>query len=192
QWLVRKRISTDPIPAVPRPPEELARAVGELARCPFNRSQWMEQARPLVSRLRPKVEQVLGVMAFPPPTPEGFSAPDWIYKIHVAAAMVLANVDSAPWAGSLRREALFDLALGPTDWCVDAAVIALATLAEAQPEIVPEVSEVLLTLLKGQPPGYVCYEAPVVYCFQQLPGLSEKLRSSLAAYRRQLEEGDGE
>jgi tetratricopeptide (TPR) repeat protein len=191
EWLIRKNVSTDPVPAVPRPPEALAQAIGELAQTPYNRRRWLDGARPIVSRLHPTVENVLGVLAFPPPTPQDRQAPDWIYQIDIAAALVLATIDETPWIGSVRRTALLDLAMGPMDWSVDAAVVALATLAESDPDIVPEVAATLDILLKNQPgPGYVCYEAAVVYCSQLLMGLPESLRALVAEHRRALESQD--
>jgi tetratricopeptide (TPR) repeat protein len=187
-WLIRKNISTDPVPAVPRPPAALAQAIGDLAKTPYNRRRWLDDGKAIVSRLRPTVENVLGVMAFPPPTPQDREAPDWIYHIEIAAALVLAGLDEEPWISSLRRTALLDLAMGPMDWSVDAAVVALATLAESDPDIAPEVAATFDTLIKNMPgPGYVCYEAAVVYCAQLLPGLPQDLRALIDEHRRALE-----
>jgi hypothetical protein len=187
--LVLRSLTTEPIAAVPEPPPEVATAVAEIARSPFDRPAWLAAGGELVRRLQPNVEELLGVMAHPPVLPSGVYAPIWIQRLQVAAALALANHEAhTPWPDSRRKQVLFDLACGPMDWTVDAAVIALTAVAQNNPGTCRDAVELFLGLLNQQPrPGHVCYEHAVVHCFQQLPGLAKELRDSLAAYQRQME-----
>jgi tetratricopeptide (TPR) repeat protein len=192
--LGRKHLTTEPIAAVPEPLAEIAAAVAGIASEEFDRSRWFVAAGELVQRIRPRAEDLLGVMAHPPDPPKGAPAALWIQRIQVAAALALANLDpDVPWPQSRRKQILFDLLLGPMDWIVDASVIALTALAQTEPTIVGDVSPLFLELLHDQPrPGYVCYVPPVVYCFQQLPNLPQDLKVSLAEYQRQMESQQAE
>jgi tetratricopeptide (TPR) repeat protein len=187
--LMLKTLTTDPIAAVPEPPAEVTAAVAEIARGPFDRPVWLKEAGELVRRLKPRVEDLLGVFAYPPELPANVYAPIWVQRAQVVAALALANYDpEVPWASSRRKQVLFDLACGPMDWTVDAAIIALTALAQTEPGISGELTELFLDLIKHQPrPGHVCYLHPVVYCFQQLPGLAKEYREWLAEYQRQME-----
>lgn len=182
-------LGTEPVACVPEPPPALAAAVAALARQPFDRPRWFAEAAPLVQQHQPRVEQLLGIMAYPPEPPPRIPAPLWVQHVKVAAALALAHLDpETPWRESRRRQALFDLALGPMDWTVDAALIALTALANEEPALVPDILPVFGELLEHQPrPGYVPYEYTLVCCFQQLPGLEPELRDDLAEYRRRLE-----
>jgi tetratricopeptide (TPR) repeat protein len=187
--LLRKTLTTEPIAAVPEPPAEVTAAVAEIARGPFDRPVWLGTAGELVRRLKPRVEDLLGVFAYPPDLPANVYAPIWIQRAQVAAALALASYDpEVPWAGSRRKQVLFDLACGPMDWTVDAAIIALTALAQIEPGISGELTELFLDLVRNQPrPGHVCYLQAVVHCFQQLPGLTKEYREWSAEYQRQME-----
>jgi tetratricopeptide (TPR) repeat protein len=187
--LMRKTLTTEPIAAVPEPPAVITAAVAEIARSPFDRPVWLEAAGALVRRLSPRVEDLLGIFAYPPDLPPNVYAPIWIQRAQVVAALALANYDpEAPWPTSRRKQVLFDLASGPMDWTVDAAIIALTALAQVEPAISPELIELFLELVRHQPcPGHVCYLRAAVHCFQQLPGLTREYREWAAEYQRQME-----
>jgi hypothetical protein len=139
--------------------------------------------------LKPRIEDLLGVCAFPPELPVSVYAPVWIQRVQVVAALALASFDpDVPWPVSRRKQVLFDLASGPMDWTVDAAIIALTALAQTDAGIVGDVFELFLDLVRNQPrPGHVCYLWTVVYCIQQLPGLAKEYRDWAADYQRQME-----
>ena len=184
-----KSLTTDAVAAVPEPPAELVAAIAEIASSPFDRPAWLAAAGELVRRLKPRVGDLLGVFAFPPDLPANAYAPIWVQRAQVVAALALANYDpETPWPTSRRKQVLFDLACGPMDWTVDAAIIALTALAQTDTSICGELIDLFLDLIKRQPrPGHVCYLHAVVHCFQQLPGLTDEYRKWLAEYQRQME-----
>jgi tetratricopeptide (TPR) repeat protein len=184
-----KKLTTEPVAAVPAPPEALAQAIARIAVGEFNRSAWLAAAEDMVRRLRPDVLDLLGVMAEPPFPPPEQDASIWLLKVQMAAGLAVARFDpETPWPRSLRREVLFDLANGPMDWTVDAAIVALTALAQIEPEIVPDVTGLFLDLLEHQPrPGHLCYEQALIRCFPQLPGLPGELRASIDRYREAWE-----
>jgi hypothetical protein len=112
-----------------------------------------------------------------------------VYAVQVAAALALLGVDGG-WQGSTRREALLGLALGPMDWTVDAAVVALARLAEHDEEARPEVHEVFAELSRAMPrPGHCSYERALVCAWTWLPDLPEAERRALEQRWHAIEAG---
>ncbi len=189
KFIFGKSLTTDPVPAVAEPPAPLAAAVADIAMTLFDRPVWFAAAADLVRRLKPRIEDLLGVCAFPPELPDTVNAPIWIQRTQVVAALALAGFDSdVAWPTSRRKKVLFDLVCGPMDWTVDAAIIALTALAQNEPVIVGEVFELFLDLVKNPPrPGYVCYLWTVIFCIQQLPGLAKEYLDWAAGYQRQME-----
>ncbi|MCI0739407.1 MAG: hypothetical protein L0Y72_10215 [Gemmataceae bacterium] len=187
--LLRRTLTTDPIAAVPEPNAAVTAAVAEIAMSPYDRPVWLAAAADLVRRRKPRIEDLLGVCAFPPSLPANVYAPIWIQRVQVVAALAMASFDSeVPWPSSRRKQVLFDLASGAMDWTVDAAVIALTALAQVEQGISEEIVELFLGLVRQQPrPGHVCYLWTLVCCFQQLPGLSKEYREWAAEYQRQME-----
>jgi tetratricopeptide (TPR) repeat protein len=182
-------LTTDPIAAVPEPSPVVTAAVAEIARSPYDRPAWLAAAADLVLRTKPRIDDLLGVCAFPPNLPAGVDAAIWLQRAQVVAALAIAKFDpEVPWPSSKRKQALFDLACGPMDWTVDAAIIALTALAQIEPQISEELVELFLDLVKNQPrPGHVCYFWTVICCFQQLPGLTKEYREWAVDYQRQME-----
>jgi hypothetical protein len=187
--LGRKTLTTDPIAAVPEPSPAVTSAVAEIAMSPYDRPVWLAAAADLVRRCKPRIEDLLGVCAFPPDVPADVPAATWLQRAQVVAALAIANFDpEVPWPSSQRKRVLFDLACGPMDWTIDAAVIALTALAQTEPQIGEELVELFLDLVRRQPsPGHVCYLWTVICCFQQLPGLTREYREWAADYQRQME-----
>jgi hypothetical protein len=187
--LTRRTLTTDPIAAVPEPSSAVTTAVAEIAMSPFDRAVWLAAAADLVRRIRPRIEDLLGVCAYPPNLPANVYSPIWIQRVQVIAALAVASFDpEVPWPTSCRRQVLYDLACGPMDWTVDAAVIALTALAQSKPEISTELIELFLDLVRQQPhPGHVCYLWTVIHCFQQLPRVPREYREWAAEYQRQME-----
>jgi tetratricopeptide (TPR) repeat protein len=162
------------VPAVGKPPKDVLDAVGWLANRQFRRGQWYDRAGEVMRELSgATAEHLVGAMAHPPAPPRGFAAVYWVYHCQVAAAMLAAHLDpDTPWAESERREVLTDLAYGPLDWTVDAAVIALGEVVNRDPDAADDVAEVFDLLLREQPtPGHVCY----------LPALEATIRGWPAA-----------
>jgi hypothetical protein len=77
----------------------------------------------------------------------------------------------------VRRELLLDLANGPLDWSVDAAVVALGEVAVREPEAAGDVAEVFGKLLREQPrPGHVNYLGALLAGIQNWPAAPKDLR----------------
>src|SRR5262249_53277310 len=120
---------TRPRVAVTPPAPAVAHEVADLAAQPYRLDAWWGHARRLARQLGPaRVEDLLGTMVYPPGVSRVDRPAAWVYRVQVAAALVLAHLDSG-WEESVRRKALLALANGPMDWSVDAALVALASLA---------------------------------------------------------------
>ncbi|MBN2191992.1 MAG: hypothetical protein JW751_04190 [Polyangiaceae bacterium] len=144
-----------PVPNGPAPDPTVAEAVSRIARQGFSVGDWEAQAKAIAPGLA--WHEVLSVMLHGAPMPGEGDPFSWVFRLQIAAALVLAHVDRG-WDGSRRKRVLFHLALGPVDWAVSAALIALARLAEADLEIRRDV-EILFWFLRRQAPskGYTTY-----------------------------------
>jgi len=189
--LLIKQTSVDAVPTVTQSSPSIARRVGELAERSYDRGKWFAWAGELAKLFGPKrLDDVMGAMAFPPRPPRGKDAAEWVYRVQVAAALVIAQLDrNIRWDESNRKRILLDLALGPLDWTVNAAIIALTALAQEERGIVEDIKTVFFDeLLQIRPtPGYVCYLHPLVCCGQQLPGITPEERETLIEWQRELE-----
>jgi thioredoxin-like negative regulator of GroEL len=176
-----------PRPAVAPPPAAVAQAVAALAATGYDLGRWVGSAANVAGRLGPaSVEGLLGVMAHPPNSPPGVRAWDWTPRVQVAAALVIAQ-SGRDWAGSVRRQALIDLANGPLDWATVAAVVALAAVALQNPAVAPEVGQLFAEVRRDLPrPGSDWYENVLLNLHLRLPGLSaaqvQELRAARAAF----------
>jgi hypothetical protein len=177
-----------PRPAVAPPPPEVAELVGTVAHTRYDLGTWSGYAENVAGRLGPKgLPGLLGVMAHPPAPRAGWRMWDSMSRVQVAAALVIAHLEKT-WEGSVRRQALVDLANGPADWTTLAAVVALTAVALEQPAIAPEVGRLFAGLYKDLPrPGAEWYENTILNCHLRLPGLSEAERQGVRAARAEYE-----
>ncbi|HEU4326448.1 MAG TPA: tetratricopeptide repeat protein [Roseiflexaceae bacterium] len=166
----------DPQPALGPPFAEVANAVAELAARPFHADSWFAQAGQIAVRLGEIAPRdLLATMVHPPEPPADVPVWDWIFRVQVAAAFVLAALDKG-WDGSLRRRALFALARGPLDWSVAAAVIALVHLARREPAARAEIGTLYSELLGSMPrPGFGPYRHALLCCVFLLPEAPQAL-----------------
>jgi tetratricopeptide (TPR) repeat protein len=171
-YLLWRYQGTNAVPALPPPPQPVQAAVAWLASQPFNLKGWRDQGRQVAAQLgQVPVEAILAVMVHPSFPPQGMRSWTWIYRLQFAAALVLAGLDTG-WKGSRRRAGLLSVANGPMDWSVDAALVALATIAWEDPEAEQEIAQLHVELLRNIPrEGYVCYLEPLVLCALQRPRL---------------------
>jgi tetratricopeptide (TPR) repeat protein len=162
------------------PDADVAHAVAELASQPYRLDVWWGQARRLASRLgESKLEDLLGTMVYPPGITRVERPVPWVFRLQVAAALVIAHLDDG-WQESLRRSALLSLANGPMDWTVDAALVALAALAREEEDAAPEIARLFRELRKGVPAdGTICYYPALLWCSLRAPGLEEDERVEL-------------
>jgi hypothetical protein len=118
-------------------------------------------------------------MVNPPPHPAQIPIWVWLQRVQVAAALIIACLDHG-WQGSVRRRVLLSLARGPMDWTIEAAIIALAQIAQEEASAVGEITKLFENLALAQPsPGAVPYLSALVVCGLQLPGLPRNLKKSL-------------
>jgi hypothetical protein len=112
---------------------------------------------------------------------------DWIGRVQLAAAQVLAHVDSG-WEGSVRRSALLSALWGPADWTTMAAIVALAQLGTEDEMLAYEVHAAFERLASSRPEGaYVCYEHALFYNWLTLPMLLDREREQIEAVLKRLE-----
>ncbi|GAB4190483.1 MAG: hypothetical protein OHK0022_03320 [Roseiflexaceae bacterium] len=172
----------NPQPVLEPPFVEVADAVAELAAQPYHADSWFARAGRITARLGEIAPRdLLATMIHPPAAPAGMPAWDWIFRVQVAAAFMLATLEGG-WAKSLRRRALFALARGPLDWSVGAALLALVQIARREPAARAEVGALYLELLGNLPkPGYVAYRHPLLCCALMLPDAPPALQNRVRA-----------
>jgi hypothetical protein len=109
--------------------------------------------------------------------------------VQIAAALTIAWLEEEePWKDSLRRRVLLDLAIGPQDWTVSAAIIALMGIAQTDADRQEEVFRFYLELLRHVPDeGYVCHLHPLICCALYLPVGAPDLRQELMRWKEMLE-----
>jgi tetratricopeptide (TPR) repeat protein len=171
---------TNPIPVQRACTDNVREAVTKLASRSYNyRLNWIESKK-VALELKPEhLDSLLGIMVCPPPLPEGTDALQWVQRLQLAAAYLLANIDSG-WQGSARREVLLDIARGPVDWTVEAAVIALTRVAQEEQSAREETCDLFVSLLKRVPEStYCCYVNGLLYNWLLIPGLSRDEREAI-------------
>jgi hypothetical protein len=144
--------------------------VAQLAMAPYKLAHWREWSREIARGLAgTPVEQILAVMVHPGPPPPGIRPWSWLYRLQVAAALVVAGLD-AGWQGSVRRRALLSLVNGPVDWSINAALIALSIIAAEDPAAEAEIAEAYKDLYRRAPrQGDVCYMVTLCQCALMRP-----------------------
>jgi tetratricopeptide (TPR) repeat protein len=171
---------TTPRVVAPPPAEEAVEAVAGIAAQRYSLGTWIGLARKAAEQLGPeRIQDLLAVMVDPPWPPEGWPPWAWIFRVQVAAALVIARLDKG-WKDSVRRKALFSLANGPMDWTVDAAILALTVLALEDKEIAKDVVRLFRDLLDELPQdGPVCYHRALVNGALRLPQIAGREREEL-------------
>jgi tetratricopeptide (TPR) repeat protein len=170
----------DPQPALEPPASGVAQAVAVLAARPFHAADWADVGRKIANRLgASSVRDLLAVMTFPPPRQPPFTTWVWIQRSQVAAAFIIAGLDTA-WPGSQRKRALFSLARGPMDWTVEAAIVALAQVVREQPRAARDVAALYLELMYALPsPGAVPHLRALLTCAARVPSPPKELALAL-------------
>jgi hypothetical protein len=182
---------TRPVVAVSAPSQRITDAVAAIAARPYHLKTWLAEASAVAPQFGPgKVLDIMAAMVHPTQPPRKFTAWEWVQRIQIAAALMIAKVEEN-WYGSRRRQGLFDLCNGPLDWTTVAGILALATLAQDEPAVADDVANLFNELLGTMPQGgYICHLYPLVVAYQRLPNLSPKERQDLAEWRRELERGE--
>lgn len=112
-------------PAVAAPSDQFMKACASLASRDYSYQQNWQDAKALAQKAKPElIWQILAVMVHPPLPPRDTPAWIWLPRIQLAAAQWVANIEilnNIP----IEQSALVEVARGPIDWTIDAAVIAL-------------------------------------------------------------------
>jgi hypothetical protein len=188
KYLLWKYDGTTPSPALPPPPPGHVRRIGELAAAPFDEQANWAAASWVAEELGPeRVGEILAVMVHPPPVPEGGTALAWLPRVQLAAAQVAAQVDGG-WDGSVRREALLSVLLGPSDWTTEAAIRVLARLGRENEVFAPDIHDAFQQLADDRPNlGHCCWEHTLYSRWLDLPHLFPKEREELQRTLRAIE-----
>lgn len=171
-------------PALGDPDESARAAVCAIAKRPYSLPTWDDLARKAAPSLAGKAEELLKCMLHPGLSLADCSMPEWLFRVQIAACLVLSHENGGD-------AVLFDLAEGPVDWSASAACLALAARAKEEPAREPEIRALLASLLVSRPSsGYYCMEHPLTCALLWLPGVTGADRTWLAARKRELD-GNG-
>ncbi|MCZ7687610.1 MAG: hypothetical protein M5U28_56280 [Sandaracinaceae bacterium] len=175
-------------PALPPPPEGVARAVADLAGQRFGIVPWCRHAEETGKRLGVvAIEGLLATMAHPPPMPQGWAPWFWRQQVVMAAALLVAFVEDG-WPETGRRAALRSLLFGPIDWTTTAGIVAMTELAyrggPPREEALAWFAE--LESLPMSPAVYENVAVPLVECMLQLHLLGAERLEALRVRRREL------
>lgn len=178
------------MPALLPPTNDAVELVSSIATTDYDLQSWWDAATQRASQLSPAMaEQLFACMLHPPSTPENEYAWNWLFKVQVAAALLLVQT-SPSWSAAQGRQALFDLLNGPLDWTTSAGIIASCQLGRALPRRLGEVSELLRPLL--HPPRYPAEWTNIaevlVESLAWLPALADDFEAWRSAVRAQLDE----
>jgi hypothetical protein len=152
---------------------------------------WPDGRLALVPRALLGVDQVgalLSTMIQPPACPDDVRPWEWRFRVQVAAALILAGVETE-WIDSTRRAALLSLLHGPVDWTTTAGAIALVEVAVREEDLRDEIVALLLPELQvpPSPVRFQCVIQPIpALMLARLP-LPEEHARTLRHYRNLME-----
>jgi len=176
-----------------KPDPAVAQEIYELAEEAFHLEYWEPKAKEIAARLGPKaLQSLLGMMVHPPRPPDSdWRVLIWVQRVQVAAALIIAYLDS-DWEGSQRKRTLYSLLYGPVDWTVDAAIIALGCLARRDAAIRQEVEQAF-GWLRGQiaTEGFTCFEYPLVSTWLSFGGHDEARKADLEQWQDRVLNASG-
>jgi hypothetical protein len=163
---------TEPRPGLPAPADAILQRVASLADSAYDYEEDWREARRLAQELRAEdIPQLLAAMIHPPPVPNGQAALDWLPRVQLSAAQIMAHIGTG-WMGSPRRDGLFSALLGPRDWTTTAAIIALARLGSDDAAIASDVRAAFQSLEAAIPDGgYCCFNHALFANWQFLAGV---------------------
>lgn len=172
-------------PAVGAPDPRAAEAVAAIAAQRYHLPTWGDAAMATARQFGDAwAQHLLATMLHPPPAPDHVHPLDWVPRIQVAAALVVAMTPNG-------YRVLQSLALGPVDWCVDAAIVALSELARRNPAALASVEQ-LFGYLRAQIPkeGFTCYAYPLACTWLRLVPAGDPRAAELDAWRQRILRGE--
>ena len=150
RYAVWRYDGTEPLPAVPAPSAAaIAAAGGRGGAVAVAALLGYVKAAPLGEL---PLDDLLGLLAHLPGPPDtarwqhlAKSTPTYWYRLMQpwVCLGILHHAKDEPWPTSTRRGALVDLAFGVEDWVADAALFALVTAAYREPDLRPEVRQLV-------------------------------------------------
>lgn len=178
-----------PRPAVGAPDPRVQSAIAEIAKTPYCLPFWEAQAQQLAAQMGPAwLQQLACALVHPPPLPAPNAEPlVWVQKCLVATALVIAHLEPG-WLGTQKRSALRSIALGPSDWTVDAAIVAMGWIATKDPSARGDVLALFAEMEKQIPQqGYTCWEYPLVNVWRNLGEHSAEEQRRLDLWKKRCE-----
>lgn len=175
---------TTATPALGTPNDRATQAVASIATTNYHVPTWTDRAGALSRELGPPwAQHLLATMLYPPAAPDHIHPLDWVPRMQTAAALVIAWHDGG--FAMLRT-----LALGPVDWAVDAAIVAMGELAMRNPGLRGEVEQ-LFGYLRDQASkdGFTCYTYPLACTWLRLVPQSDPRHAEIDQWRRRIESG---
>lgn len=165
-------------------------AIASIADQVFRMETWDAAAHKIASEAGAAwTPAFMSVLTDPPLPPEHgeFDGVYWTYRCQVATALVLSHMGE--WAeGAPGRGAVYSMAYGPSDWLSDAALVAMAWRARANPALRPEVESVFQWLRTQIPAkGFTSWEAPLCHLWIGLGGHAPQLQAALDGWRKEYE-----
>lgn len=176
-----------PIASYPPPSKQISILVHELAKQPYDITQWMRRGKSIAHTLGPSsIDDLLGIMLHPtdpsqPRTPIGETMTPWRWfqRVQVAAMCILGQMGTG-WHRSHRKAVLTSILLGPMDWTVEAAIVVATEIAledtTARADILG-LFERRLHAISAQ--AYCCEEYALISQMARLPGLSIEIHAQL-------------
>ncbi|MDC3379175.1 hypothetical protein OAX78_02725 [Planctomycetota bacterium] len=179
-------------PALPAPPVELAERIAAMAAEPYDVARDWARASRVGPELGPaQVEQLLAVAVNPPAVRGAVDPVAWVRRVQLTVAQVAAHLDTG-WEGSVRREALLSLLLGPRDWLTEMAIVVLTQLVHDCPLIANPVAEAFFKLSEATPDsGAVPYEHTLYSHWLGFPNLYPNEREELQMRLEAIEQAQG-
>ena len=191
QYLIWKYKENDTVaePALPPPGSDVSHMIAKLANSRYDENENWPAASWIAAELGPEgISEVLSCMVHPPTMPPNWISLDWIPRVQLAAAQVVAQVDRG-WEGSARKEALLSILYGPSDWTTQAAIRAMTHLAKYEEVHSVKIGEAFEKLARNRPnSGYCCWEHTLYACWYRLPHLYQSERDEIRDRVKEIEE----
>lgn len=174
-----------PIRGLERPGTDVLDAIASLARRPYYLPTWWSDAEAIARGIGPdRVRELAAGMVHarrsgPPDMPPWV----WLARQQLAAALLIARVEDKPTVGGPAWTTLEAILCGPSDWAVEAAIVAAAELALEHPPLEPLVRTTLELLFENAPrEGHVSWLDALATIYPRLPRASGPWLASCAEH----------